>query len=93
MYVILKNKILNKCLIYISFDHTPFLDNDIYSVMQSDKNRFCGDVVLDSFNIAYKDEDNILDQIYKKQIGSKFCIMILIFHSTFSPITLNFKSL
>ena len=31
--------------------------------MQSDRNRFCGDVVLDS--IAYRDEDIILDQIYE----------------------------
>ena len=39
----------------------------IYSVMQSDGNRFCGDVVLDSFNMAYKDTDSILDQKYEKQ--------------------------
>ena len=32
--------------------------------MQSDGNSFCGDIVLDSFNKAYRDEDNILDQIY-----------------------------
>ena len=32
--------------------------------MQSDGNSFCGDVVLDSFNNASRDEDNILDQIY-----------------------------
>ena len=34
-------------------------------VMQSDRNSFCGDVVLDSFNMAYRDEDSILYQIYK----------------------------
>ena len=28
---------------------------------------FCGDVVLDSFNMSYKDEDNILEQIYKSK--------------------------
>ena len=27
-----------------------------YSVMQSDGNSFCGDVILDSFNISYRDE-------------------------------------
>ena len=30
-----------------------------YSVMQSDGYSFCGDFVLDSFNIVYSDEDNI----------------------------------
>ena len=41
--------------------------------MQSDRNTFYGDVVLDSFNKASRDEDNILDQIYKKKIVSVFC--------------------
>ena len=36
----------------------------LYSVMQSDGNSFCGNVVLDSFNKAYRNEDSILDQIY-----------------------------
>ena len=36
-----------------------------YSVMQSDGNSFWGDVVLDSFDMAYRDEDNILDQMNK----------------------------
>ena len=40
----------------------------IYSVIQSDGNSFCGDVVLDSFNIVYSDEDSILDQKYEKWI-------------------------
>ena len=44
----------------------------IYSVMQSDGNSFCGDVVLDNFINASKDENNILDQTYKKQICSFF---------------------
>ena len=30
------------------------------SVMQSDGNSFCGDVVLDSFNMAYRDENSII---------------------------------
>ena len=43
-----------------------------YSVMQSDWNSFRGDVVLDSVNVAYRDEDSILDQIYLKQIFLDF---------------------
>ena len=35
-----------------------------YSVMQSDGNSFGGDVVLNSFNKASWDEENILDQVY-----------------------------
>ena len=31
---------------------------------------WCGDVVLDSFFMALWDDDNILDQIYEKQIDS-----------------------
>ena len=30
-----------------------------YSVMQSDGNSLCGDVVLESFNMVYSDEDSI----------------------------------
>ena len=37
--------------------------------MQSDGYSFYGDVVLDSFNIAYRDEESILDQ---KQIYLDF---------------------
>ena len=33
--------------------------------MQSDRNSFCGDVVLDSFNMVYRDEDSILYQKYE----------------------------
>ena len=32
------------------------------SVMQSDRNSFGGDVVLDSFNKTSRDEDNISDK-------------------------------
>ena len=31
-----------------------------------------GDVVLDRFNNAFRDEDNFLDRIYKKQICLDF---------------------
>ena len=30
--------------------------------MQSDGNSFCGDVVLDSFNMSYRDKDSILEK-------------------------------
>ena len=33
-----------------------------YSVIQSGGNSLCGDVVLDSFNMVYRDEDSIYDQ-------------------------------
>ena len=33
--------------------------------MQSDGNSFSGDVVSDSFSKTSRDEDNMLDQIYK----------------------------
>ena len=35
--------------------------------MQSNGKRFYGDVVLDIFNKASRDEENILDQIYKSK--------------------------
>jgi len=31
---------------------------NVYSVMQSDGNSFCGDFVLDSFNKTSRDEEN-----------------------------------
>ena len=40
----------------------------IYSPTQSLCNSLLGDVVLDSFNKVYRDEDSILDQTYRKQI-------------------------
>ena len=43
-----------------------------YSVTQSFANSFWGYVVLDSFNNVSRDEDNILDQIYIKQICPDF---------------------
>ena len=42
------------------------------SVMQSDGNIFSGDFVLDSFNKASRDVDNILDQIYRSK-----CVRII----------------
>ena len=42
--------------------YTLVLHISMYSVMQSDGNSFCGDVVLDSFDMEYRDKDSILDQ-------------------------------
>ena len=44
----------------------------IYSVTQSYANSFWEVVVLDTFNNRSKDEDNILDQLWKKQMCSEF---------------------
>ena len=40
--------------------------------MQSDRNSFCGDVVLDSVNITLGVEDSVLDRIHEMQICSYF---------------------
>ena len=40
-----------------------------------------GDVVLDGFIMVYRDEENILDQTYEKQICSDFFMMNFIFHN------------
>ena len=37
--------------------------------MQLDVNSFSGDVVLDGFNMSYRDEEGILEQKYKNQIS------------------------
>ena len=55
----------------------------IYSVMQSDGNRFGGYVVLDSFNKTFQDEDNNLDQIYKSIYVRIIFVMILILYDIF----------
>ena len=49
-----------------------------YSVMQSDWNSICGDVILHSLNNASPDEDNILDKIYYSKYVRAFITMILI---------------
>ena len=49
-----------------------FLLHVTYSVTQSYANYFGGDVVLDTSKYVSRDEDNILDQIYMKQICPKF---------------------
>ena len=54
------------------------VDVRVYCVIQSDGNSFCGDVVLDSFNKAPRDEDNIFDQIYKSKYVRNIITMNLI---------------
>ena len=49
--------------------------------MQSDGNHFFGDVVLDNFNNASREEDNILDKVYKSIYVRIFIMMILILYN------------
>ena len=46
--------------------------------MQLGGNNLCGDVVLDSNSMAYRDEDSE-DQIYEKQIFLGFIMKVLNF--------------
>ena len=71
--------VLDDPLIYVYFLLVFFS----YSVMQSDGNSFCGDVVSDSFNKASGDEDNILDQIYKSKYVRIIIMMILILYNIY----------
>ena len=50
-------------------------------MMQSVGNSLCGDVVSKSFNKKYRDEDSILDQIYKKKYVRIIIMMILILYN------------
>ena len=52
-----------------------------YSVMQSDGNSISGDVVLHSFNRAYLDEFNILDQIYNNKYVQIIFMRILVLYN------------
>ena len=49
----------------------------LYSVIKSDRNSFCEDVVSDSFSMAYRDEDIILDRIYVYIQSNFFWIFIM----------------
>ena len=51
--------------------------------MQLDGNGFCEDVVLDNFMEASRDEDIILDQIYKSKYVWIFIMMILLLFNIF----------
>ena len=59
-------------MIYKDDIHMKNGNPELYSVTQSFANSFSGHVVLDTFNNVSRDEDNILDQIYKKQICPDF---------------------
>ena len=52
-----------------------------YSVTQSYVNSFWGYVVLDTSNNVFRDEYNILDQIYIKQICPVYIMMIFDFYN------------
>ena len=53
-------------------------EQSYYSVMQSDRNSFYGDVVSNSFNKPSYDEDNMLNQMYNSKYVHIIIIMILI---------------
>ena len=55
-----------------NLQHSLEVSHIHYSVTQSYANSFWEDVVLDTFNSGSRDEDNILDQIYLKQICPDF---------------------
>ena len=47
-----------------------------YSAMQTDRNCYCGDVLLNIVNIAFRDEDRIVCQIYQSKYA-QICIKML----------------
>ena len=51
--------------------------------MQSDGNSFCGDDVLDGFNMSYREEDSILKQKYERQISWDLYLGEFIFQKYF----------
>ena len=73
----------------------------LYRVMQSDGNRFCGDVALNSVNTASRNNNSISDPINEKHFKDFFfqsdmrkCTFnaVLYFGYTFSSITWNKKN-
>ena len=64
------------CYIFNKFNTFGF-----YSVMQSDGNSFCGDVVSESVNKTSRDEDKVLDQIDKNKCVRFIIMMILTFYN------------
>ena len=56
-------------------------ENKFYSVIQSDGNSLCGDVVSDSFNKTFRYKDNILDQICKSKYVRIIIMTILILYN------------
>ena len=60
-------------------------------MIESEGNRFCGDVVLNSFNKVCRDEDNILDQVYESEYVRTFIMMILILYNIIRKCILSQK--
>ena len=60
----------------------------LYSVMQSGGNSFFGDVVLGSFNMASRDENNIIYQMYESKDVRIFIMTILILYNFIPKCTL-----
>ena len=59
----------------------PSISLHKYSVMQSDGNSIGGDVFSGSFNKTSQDEENILDQLYKRKYVRIINVMILILYN------------
>ena len=55
----------------------PSISLHTFSVMQSDGNSIGGDVVSGSFNKTSQDEDNILNQIYKRKYNVRIIIVMI----------------
>ena len=65
----------------------------VYSTRQSDRNSFCGDAVLDSNYAIFRNEDSILDQIYKTKLHMfEFVLCRFEFQQASSAIAKLFRS-
>ena len=60
--------------------------------MQSDRNSFCGDVVLNCVNKAFREEDSILDEIYEEQVFSGLYYDDLSFPKSYTKKDINRKT-
>ena len=78
LYSLLYTKLILLINVWALINHSGLYSNEIfilYSVMQSDGNRFIREVVSDNFNKTSRDEGNILGQIYEIKYA---CIIIMI---------------
>ena len=73
---------ISGCVVYLSNScrkDAVFIGfSDLYSVMLSDGNSFCGDVVSVNFNKTFWDKYHILDQIYESKYVRIITLMTLI---------------
>ena len=72
---------IRRCITFLAKRETPPILHYFLLVLQCDAiegNSFCGDVVSDSFNKKFRDDDNILDQLYKSKYVGMIIEMILI---------------